>query len=104
MKRLAFLGFTIATLMAPIQVQAQQNCVTFPEPPNPEAELRYLLAHPGIRVCPSANANLAGQQRVLDQISRDRVNNTQSLINSMSGSPPQLKSGSPPQPVAISAP
>jgi hypothetical protein len=28
MKRLAFLGFAIATLMAPIQVQAQQ-CVTF---------------------------------------------------------------------------
>jgi hypothetical protein len=86
MKRLAFLGFTIATLMAPIQVQAQQNCVTFPQPPNPEAELRFLLANPGARVCPSANGpNLAGQQRVLDQISRDRVNNTQNLINAWSG-------------------
>jgi len=84
MKRLALLGFTIATLMAPIQVQAQQNCVTFPQVPNPEAELRFLLAHPGTRVCPAANPNLAGQQGVLDQISRDRVNNTQSLIDAMS--------------------
>ena len=54
MKRLAFLGFAIATLMAPIQVQAQQ-CVTFPQPPNAEAELRYILSHPGVRVCPSPN-------------------------------------------------
>ena len=46
MKRLAFLSFTIATLIAPIQVQAQQydpagNCVRFPQNPNPEAELQY---------------------------------------------------------------
>jgi hypothetical protein len=54
MKHLAFLGFAIATLMAPIQVQAQQ-CVTFPQPPNAEAELPYLLSHPGVRVCPSPN-------------------------------------------------
>jgi hypothetical protein len=54
MKRLAFLGFAIATLMTPIQVQAQQ-CVTFRQPPNAEAELRYLLSHPGVRVCPSPN-------------------------------------------------
>jgi hypothetical protein len=52
MKRLAFLGFTIATLIASIQAQAQQ-CVTFPQPPNAEAELRYLLSHPGVRVCPA---------------------------------------------------
>jgi hypothetical protein len=52
MKRLAFLSFTIATLIAPIQVQAQTGCVRFPEPPNPEAELQYLLSHPGARVCP----------------------------------------------------
>jgi hypothetical protein len=52
MKRLAFLGFAVATLMAPIQVQAQQ-CVTFRQPPNAEAELRYLLSHPGVRVCPA---------------------------------------------------
>jgi hypothetical protein len=66
MKRLAFLGFTIATLIAPIQVQAQQypGCVTFPQKPNPEAELRYLLAHPNTRVCPS-NTDLAGQARTV---------------------------------------
>ena len=52
MKRLAFLGFTIATLFAPIQVQAQTTCVTFPQPPNPEAEVRFLISHPGARVCP----------------------------------------------------
>ena len=85
MKRLAFLGFAIATLMAPIQVQAQQNCVTFPQPPNPEAEMRFLLGNPGARVCPSANPNLAGQQGVLDQVSRDRVINTQRQIDAMSG-------------------
>ena len=52
MKRLAFLSFTIATLIAPIQVQAQTTCVTFPQPPNPEAEVRFLMSHPGARVCP----------------------------------------------------
>ena len=76
MKRLAFLGFTIATLIAPIQSQAQTGCVRFPQPPNPEAELRFLLSNPGARVCPSANPNLPGQTRVLEQISRDRVYNT----------------------------
>jgi hypothetical protein len=60
MKRLAFLSFAIATLMVPIQVQAQQ-CVTFPQPPNAEAELRYLLAHPGVRVCPLNYAPSATQ-------------------------------------------
>ena len=70
MKRLAFLGFTIATLMAAIQVQAQQydpvaNCVRFPQQPNPEAETRYLLSHPNIRVCPGPNPNPEGQRGVL---------------------------------------
>jgi hypothetical protein len=60
MKHLAFLGFAIATLMAPIPVQAQQ-CVTFPQPPNAEAELRYLLSHPGVRVCPLNYAPSATQ-------------------------------------------
>ena len=90
MKRLAFLSFTIATLIAPIQVQAQQydparNCVRFPQIPNPEAELRYMLSHPGIRVCPGPNPNPAGQTDVLDQISRDRVNNTRMQICAMNG-------------------
>ena len=57
MKRLAFLSFAIATLIAPIQVQAQQydpadHCVRFPQIPNPEAELQYLLSYPNIPVCP----------------------------------------------------
>jgi hypothetical protein len=51
MKRFAFLGFGIAILMAPVQVQAQQ-CVTFQGPPNPEAEVRYFLSHPSVVVCP----------------------------------------------------
>ena len=61
MKRLASLGFAIATLMAPIQVQAQQ-CVTFRGPPNPEAELRYILSHPGVVVCPSTTTTPLQQQ------------------------------------------
>jgi len=85
MKRLAFLGFTIATLIAPIQVQAQTGCVRFPDPPNPDAELQYMLSHPGVRVCPGPNPNRAGQARVLDQISSDRVINTRTQICAMNG-------------------
>ena len=90
MKRLAFLSFAIATLIAPIQVQAQQydpvrNCVRFPQKPNPEAELRYLLSHPGARVCASPNPNLAGQTRTLQNISTQRANDTIRLMNAMSG-------------------
>ena len=90
MKRLAFLGLLIPTLIAPIQVQAQQydparNCVKFPQQPNPEAETQYLLSHPNTRVCPGPNPNLAGQRDVLEQISRDRVNNTTSQICAMNG-------------------
>jgi hypothetical protein len=85
MKRLAFLSFTIATLIASIQAQAQTGCVRFPQPPNPDAELRYLLSHPGARVCPGPNPNLAGQGRVLDQISSDRVYNTRTQICAMNG-------------------
>jgi hypothetical protein len=66
MKRLAFLSFAIATLIAPIQVQAQQydpvrNCVRFPQKPNPEAELQYMLSHPNTSVCPSPHPNVQGQ-------------------------------------------
>ena len=90
MKRLAFLSFTIATLIAPIQVQAQQydpvrNCVRFPQIPNAEAELQYLLYHPHTRVCPGPNPDLEGQRGVLEQISRDRVNNTTTQICAMNG-------------------
>ena len=70
MKRLAFLSFTIATLIAPIQVQAQQydparNCVRFPQKANPEAELQYSIAHPHTPVCPSPNPDLQGQADAL---------------------------------------
>jgi hypothetical protein len=85
MKRLAFLGFAVATLIAPIQGQAQTRCVTFPQRPNPEAELRYFLSHPGAVVCPSRHPDRAGQARVLDQISRQRVNATRSQMCAMSG-------------------
>ena len=90
MKRLAFLSFSIAMLIAPIQVQAQQydparNCVRFPQQPNPEAETRYLLSHPNIRVCPGPNPDLEGQRGVLGQISRDRVYNTTTQICAMNG-------------------
>jgi hypothetical protein len=62
MKRLAFLSFTVATLIAPIQVHAQQ-CVTFPQNLSPEAEVRYLISHPDVRVCPSPNPDPAGQTK-----------------------------------------
>jgi hypothetical protein len=87
MKRLAFLSLLIPTLIAPIQAQAQTGCVRFaqPPPPNPEAELRYLLSHPAIRVCPGPNPDTAGQRRVLQQISRNVVNNTTTQICAMYG-------------------
>jgi hypothetical protein len=89
MKRLAFLGFTIAALIAPIQVQAQQydpagNCVRFPQQPNPEAETRYLLSHPNIRVCPS-NPDPEGQRRALEAGAMDRAIANARLRCSMSG-------------------
>ena len=85
MKRLAFLSFTIATLIAPIQAQAQSGCVTFPQKPNPEAELRYLLSHPGTRVCPSPHPNLAGQAGTLRRGATDIAIANQRLRCSMSG-------------------
>jgi hypothetical protein len=89
MKRLAFLGFTIAALIAPIQVQAQQydpagNCVRFPQQPNPEAETRYLLSHPNIRVCPS-NPDPEGQRRALEAGAMERAIANARLRCSMSG-------------------
>ena len=89
MKRLAFLSFTIATLIAPIQVQAQQydpagNCVRFPQKPNPDAELRYLLAHPNTRVCPS-NTDLQGQADTLRAGSTQRTIDTIGQIQAMRG-------------------
>jgi hypothetical protein len=62
MKRLAFLSFAIGTLLAPITVQAQtavqaQMCVTFLAP-NHEAEVRYLISHPGVLICPTARGGI----------------------------------------------
>ena len=90
MKRLAFLSFTIATLIAPIQVQAQQydparNCVRFPQIPNPEAELRYLLSHPGAVVCPSGRPNPAGQTDTVRRGMIDQAIANERLRCSMSG-------------------
>ena len=87
MKRLAFLSFTIATLIAPIQVQAQQypGCVTFPQKPNPEAELRYLLSHPGAVVCPSGHPNPAGLTDTLRRGMTDSAIANSRLCCSMSG-------------------
>ena len=90
MKRLAFLGITIATPIAPIQVQAQQydaraNCVRFPQNPNPEAERRYLLAHPNVRVCPSGNPNPVGQYDAVRRGMNQGYYNTMGQIRAMRG-------------------
>jgi hypothetical protein len=85
MKLLAALSFAIVTLIAPIHAQAQAGCVRFSQNPNPEAELRYLLAHPGVRVCPSAHRDLAGQADALRRGTIDRAYANQRLRCSMSG-------------------
>ena len=90
MKRFAFLSFTIATLIAPIQVQAQQydpasNCVRFPQRPNPETETRYMLSHPGYRVCPGPNPNLTGQAETVQHGMIQGYDNTMSIIRAQRG-------------------
>ena len=85
MKRLAFLSCTIASLIVPIQVQAQTGCVRFPQPPNPEAELRYLLSHPGAVVCPSPQSDPAAKARVLQEGANAIADQNRRLRCSMSG-------------------
>jgi hypothetical protein len=90
MKQLVFLGITIAALIAPIQVQAQQydaraNCVRFPQNPNPEAETRYLLAHPNVRVCPSQNPDPVGQAETVRRGMNQGYYNTMGQIRAMRG-------------------
>jgi hypothetical protein len=85
MKRLAFLSFAIATLVAPIQVQAQTGCVRFPQPPNPNAELRYLLSHPGAVVCPGPRTDPAGQTATVGRGMIDQAAANARLRCSMSG-------------------
>jgi hypothetical protein len=90
MKYLAFLSLTMATLIAPIQAQAQRydpyrHCVRFPDIPNPEAELRYMLSHPGIRVCPAANPDLAGQAATVQRGINQGYYNTMDMIRAQRG-------------------
>jgi hypothetical protein len=88
MKRLAFLSFAITTLLAPITVQAQTGCVRFPNPPNAEAELRYLLSHPGTRVCPAAPAARTydpGQSARFGRSLTNSTNSTITLMRAMNG-------------------
>jgi len=90
MKHLAFLGITIATLIAPIQVQAQQydaraNCVRFPQNANPEAEVRYLLSHPNTRVCPSRYSDPVGQAQTVQRGMNQGAINTMGQIRAMRG-------------------
>jgi hypothetical protein len=91
MKQLAFLGITIATLVAPIQVQAQQydpaaNCVRFQQnAPNPEAEVRYLLSHPNVRVCPSGSSDPVGQAATVQHGMTQGAINTMGQIRAMRG-------------------
>jgi len=90
MKHLAFLGFAVAALMTPIQVQAQQydparNCVRFPQNPNPEAEIRYLTSHPNIRVCPSSRPDLAGQAGTVERGLRQGATDTMSIMRAGRG-------------------
>jgi hypothetical protein len=85
MKRLAFLSFAIATLIAPIQVQAQQydparNCVRFPQIPNPEAEIRYMESHPNTRVCPSPKPPKPDLQGQAETFRRGLIGSTNSTI------------------------
>jgi hypothetical protein len=74
-----------AALIAPIQVQAQTGCVTFPQNANPEAEVRYLTSHPSARVCASAHSNPAGQAEALRRGAIDRANAHRVLQCSLSG-------------------
>jgi hypothetical protein len=90
MKRLAFLGIAIATLIAPIQIQAQQydanaGCVRFPQNPNPDAETRYLLSHPNVRVCPGRNPDPAGQSDTVRRGMDQGYYNTMDQIRAMRG-------------------
>jgi hypothetical protein len=63
-----------------------QNCVPlFTQNSDPEAGVRYLFAHPGTRVCPGTNPDLAGQTRALAAGAAARATAHQTLVCSMSG-------------------
>ena len=85
MKRFVFLTFAISTLIAPIQVRAQEydairNCIRFLRIPNPEAETRYLLSHPAAPVCPASNPDLAGQAETVRRGMIQGYDNTIGII------------------------
>ena len=65
--------------------QARQ-CVTFPPNVPPEAELRYLLSHPGVSVCPPSNPDAAGQARSLQRSLTQGTLNTIGPLRSVSPS------------------
>ena len=85
MKHLAFLSFAIVTLLAPITAQAQTvtaqaqtACVTFPAPPDYEAELRYILATATQTYDP-------GRSMKFEQWLRNSAWSTIDQINAMNG-------------------
>jgi hypothetical protein len=57
----------------PTQYYAPTNCVSFPQPPNPEAGARYLMSHPGTRVCPGPHTDPAEIARILQDGAADRA-------------------------------
>ena len=61
------------------------NCVTFPPNFSPDAEVQYLTSHPGARVCPGPNPDLAGQARTLQDGANQRAKDTINLMDAMSG-------------------
>ena len=47
------------------------NCVTFPPNFSPDAEVQYLMSHPGARVCPSRNSDPYAQGESLGSFWRN---------------------------------
>ena len=98
--RIIAVGMCVTTLAlsaghAQTTGQARQ-CVTFPPNVPPEAELRYLLSHPGVSVCPSSNPDAAGQARSLQRSLNQGTLNTIGPLRS--ASPPASPSTPPSAP------
>ena len=88
---------TLASSAAHAQTTGQaQQCVTFPPNVAPEAELRYLLSHPGVSVCPSSKSNAAGQASTLQRSLTQGTLNTIGPLRSVS--PPASPSTPPSAP------
>ena len=98
--RIIAVGMCVTTLAlsaghAQTTGQARQ-CVTFPPNVPPEAELRYLLSHPGVSVCPPSNPDAAGQARSLQRSLTQGTLNTIGPLRSVS--PPASPSTPPSAP------